>query len=102
MYKLKISELAHQDLDKIVSYIAVQLANPKAAGDFLDEVDKCYGYLKSSPMMYTKCQDKRLEKEGYRRVLIKNYVLVYKINEASKTVNILRFSYGVQDYVKLI
>lgn len=102
MYKLKISELAHQDLDKIVSYIAVQLANPKAAGDFLDEVDKCYGYLKSSPMMYTKCQDKRLEKEGYRKVLIKNYVLVYKINEASKTVNILRFSYGVQDYVKLI
>ncbi|WHH59694.1 type II toxin-antitoxin system RelE/ParE family toxin [Petroclostridium sp. X23] len=81
MYKLIISEFAHQDLDKIVSYIAVQLANPIAAGDFLDEVDKCYGHLKSNPMTYAKCQDKRLEKEGYRKALIKNYVLVYKINE---------------------
>ncbi len=53
-------------------------------------------------MMYAKCQDKRLEKEGYRKTLIKNYVLVHKINEASKTVNILRFFYGSQDYVKLI
>lgn len=52
--------------------------------------------------MYVKCQDMRLEKEGYRKVLIKNYVLVYKINEDSKTVNILRFFYGAQDYVKLI
>ena len=102
MYKLIVAELAHQDLDNIVSYIAIQLANPTAAGDFLDEVAKCYGYLKSNPMMYAKCQDKRLEKEGYRKALIKNYVLVYKINEASKTVSILRFFYSAQDYVKLI
>jgi plasmid stabilization system protein ParE len=44
MYKLVVTELAHQDLDNIVSYIAIQLANPVAASDFLDKVDKCYGY----------------------------------------------------------
>lgn len=43
MYRLIVSELAHQDLDNIVSYIVVQLANSTAASDFLDEVDKCYG-----------------------------------------------------------
>ncbi len=102
MYKLIVSELAHQDLDNIVSYIAVQLANPKAAGDFLDEVNACYGFLKSNPMMYEKCQDKRLTKEGYRKAVIKNYILVYKINEATKTVNIMRYFYGAQDYTKLI
>jgi plasmid stabilization system protein ParE len=41
MYKLIVTELAHQDLDKIVSYIAVELVNPIAATNFLDEVDKC-------------------------------------------------------------
>jgi plasmid stabilization system protein ParE len=102
MYKLIVSELAHEDLDNIVSYIAIQLANPTAAGDFLDEVGKCYDYLKSNPMIYAKCQDKRLEKEGYRKALIKNYLLVYKINETSKTVSILRFFYSAQDYIKLI
>ena len=102
MYKLIITELAHQDLDKIVSYIAVELVNPIAAGNFLDEVDKCYGFLKFNPWMYEKCQNKRLEKEGYRRAPIKNYLVVYKIEEESKTVIILRFFYGAQDYVKLI
>lgn len=71
MYKLEVSELAHQDLDKIISYIAIQLINPKAAGDFLDEVSKCYGYLRNNPLMYAKCQDKRLEREGYHKVMIK-------------------------------
>ncbi len=102
MYKLLITELADQDLDSIVSYIAVQLSNPKAAGDFLDEVTGCYGFLKSNPMMYERCQDRRLGEEGYRKAVIKNYVLVYKINEASKTVSIMRFFYGAQDYTKLI
>lgn len=57
MYKLVITELAHQDLDSIVSYIAVQLVNPKATSDFLDQVTACYGFLKNNPMMYEQCQD---------------------------------------------
>lgn len=101
MYKLVITELAHQDLDRIVSYIVVQLSNSKAAGDFLDEVTACYGFLKSTPMMYERCQDRRLGEEGYRKAVIKNYVLVYKISEESKTVSIMRFFYGAQDYTKL-
>jgi plasmid stabilization system protein ParE len=62
MYKLSISELAHQDLDKIVSYIAIELSNPTAASKFLDEVVKCYNNLKANPLMYERCQDKRLKK----------------------------------------
>ncbi|MBP2638541.1 MAG: hypothetical protein H6Q72_4448, partial [Firmicutes bacterium] len=30
-------------------------------------------------------------KEGYRKAVIKNYVLLYKINEASQTISIMRF-----------
>ena len=102
MYKLIVTEHAHQDLDKIVSYIAVELVNPIAATNFLDKVDKCYGFLKSNPWMYEKCQNKHLQKEGYRRAPINNYLLVYKIDEEFKTVSILRFFYGAQDYINLI
>lgn len=102
MYKLVVSELAHKDLDNIVSYIAVQLANPIAATNFLNEVEKCYGYLKSNPLMYERCHDARLEKEAYRKATIKNYVLVYKVDEPAKVVIIYRFFYGAQDYVKQI
>lgn len=99
-YKLYVSELAHQDLDKIVSYIAVQLANPIAAREFLNEVDKCYGFLKGNPWMYSRCQDQRLSNKGYRKIVIKNYIIVYKIDKESGIVSILRFFYGGQEYIE--
>lgn len=102
MYKLAVSELADQDLDNIISYISRQLANPKAAGDLADAVAECYSLLRDNPMIYEQCRDDRLKKEGYRKALIKNYVLVYKINESAKTVNVMRFFYSAQDYMNLI
>jgi len=85
-------------LDNIVSYIAVQLANPTAAANFLNEVEKCYGYLKSNPLIYERRHDACLEKIGYHKAIIKNYVLVYKADEAAKAVIIHRFFYGAQDF----
>jgi len=102
MYKLVVSELAHRDLDDIISYIAEELANPDAARDFIKEVIACYRNLKANPLMYEKCRDNRLKAEGYRKALIKSYVAVYKVNEEIKTVTILRFFYSARDYVKLI
>lgn len=102
MYKLVVTDLAHQDLDSIVSYIAIQLANPIAASDLLDKVDECYGYLKKNPFIYSKCYNSQLGNEGYRKAVIQNYILVYKVDEITKTVSILRFFYGARDYTKLI
>lgn len=102
MYKLVISELAHRDLDNIVLYIAVQLANPTAVTNFLDEVEKCYGYLKNNPLMYEQCHDVFFAEKEYRKANIKNYVLVYKVDERAKEVVIYRFFYGAQDYIRLI
>ena len=102
MYKLFVTELANQDLDHIISYIAVKLSNPKAAGDFLDEVTTCYSFLKSNPLMYAGCLNERLGKDGYRKAVIKNYVLVYKVDEESQTVSVMRFFYRAHDYTKLI
>lgn len=102
MYKLVVSELAHMDLDNIISYIAKELSSPVAALKFLDEVEKRYDYLKNNPYMHERCQDARLEKETYRKTTIKNYVIVYKVDESSETIVIYRFFYGAQDYVNLI
>lgn len=102
MYKLLISELAHDDLDGIVSYIAVELVNPIAAANFIKEVEKCYGYLKNTPFMYEQCRDPNLKNQNYRRAPINNYVLLYKVVEDDKVVNIYRIFYGGQDYINLI
>ena len=98
MYRLAVSELAHEDLRNIISYIKNTLCAPESAARFTDQVKQCYSRLKSSPLIYALCNDERLEKEGYRKALIKNYVLVFKIDEEKKVVNIHRFFYGREDY----
>ncbi|NLP31334.1 MAG: type II toxin-antitoxin system RelE/ParE family toxin [Clostridiales bacterium] len=102
MYKLVVSALAYQDLDSTISYIAIQLANPTVASDFLNELDKCYSHLINNPMIYPKCNNESLEKQGYRKVIIKNYILIYKVDETNKTVIVLRLFYGARDYAKLL
>lgn len=101
-YKLNVTELAHEDLSNIISYMAVELSNKPAAIHFIEEVEKCYGRLKENPLIYEECRDPRLKMEGCRKIAINHYVLVYKINEPAKTVIVYRFFYGRQDYTKLI
>lgn len=86
MYKLAVSELAHRDLDSIVSYIACELVNPDAAGDFLDEVSACYRNLKNNPMMYEKCRDNQYTALFLRRAGL------YKTDIAKSILNIRSIS----------
>jgi len=101
-YRIIEAELAIQDLDSILAYLTLSLDNPIAASAFADAVEDCYSSLEKMPLMFEVCRDPRLRVLGYHRAVIKNYVMVYKVDENAKTVNILRFFYGRQDYEKLI
>jgi len=90
-YKIVETELALQDLDSILAYIALTLANPSAAASFADEVESCYADLEKMPLMFALCHDPRLRGMGYRKAVIKNYVMVYKVDEPAGTVLIMRF-----------
>lgn len=51
------------------------------------------------PRLYSKIEKKdRLERE-YRRMVIKNYVLLYTIDECNKIVYVSHMYYGKQNYI---
>jgi len=102
MYSLDVTDSAEEDLDEIISYIADTLNAPKAASNFADEVYDCYDRLEENPYIYEECRDAKLKKESYRRAVIKNYVLLYRISEDDKSVIAHRFFYGGQDYANQI
>ena len=101
-YKLIVSKEAHRDVDQIVSYIAHELKNTKAAINFFNDVENSYRHVEENPFMYSLCGDVRLEKEGYRKIPIKNYLIIYRVDEAQKDVFVVRIIYGPRDYVKLL
>lgn len=89
MYNVIITDAAYADLDEILGYIALALANPQAAASLVRKIAACYDDLANTPYMYGQCQDPRLQALGYRRVSIQHYVMVYRVDEPGKKVYIL-------------
>lgn len=101
-YSLLMTRNASDELDEIVDYISNNLDNPTAAGDFLDKVEECYSRLADNPRIYQLCDHRDFREKGYRKVMIKNYVMIYRVDEKAHTVNILHVFFGRQDYYSII
>jgi len=97
-YKLIVSKEAHTDVDQIARYISLDLCNPSAASTFLDRVEKSYRTITENPYLYALCDDKRLQFKGYRKVIINNYLILYRIDEEKKDVYVVRVVYGPREY----
>ena len=101
-YKLIVSMEAHKDADEITDYIARELDNIQAAMSFLDDVENSYRFIGENPYMYGLCANERLKEAGYRKIPIKNYLVIYRVDEAKKQVFIVRVIYGARNYAELL
>ena len=100
MFTLEITESAERDLADITDYLGVQLANPPAAVALLDEIDSVGTALEVNPELFPLCRDSHLADLGYRKALVKAYVMIYDIDAVCGVVRILRFFHTSEDYVK--
>ena len=99
IYEIKITSSAIRGWDGIFDYIVNILGNRQAALDLAKEIEACYKKIKNHPFMYEYCNDVRLKQWGYRKAIIKNYILVYRVDDKNKIVYILRIFYGRQNYI---
>ena len=101
-FSLSIAQEAHDDTDAIVGYMVSELKNPVAASGFLDDVSNGYKTIKANPYLYSVCSDAWLAAMGVRKVVIKNYLILYRVDENRQTVFVLRIVYGGRNYVDMI
>lgn len=98
----KLTKKAKSDLDGIISYIAVELANPQAASDFadklLDNIEEARFFPESGSLVHNEF----LQIENVRKKLIGNYIMYYLPNTAEKIIYILRIVYGKQNITEIL
>lgn len=102
MYELKITSAAVKDFDESVNYLVNVLCNKKAAKDLADAFHQCQLALKANPFIYSLCTDECLSNLGYRRAILKNYIVVFKIEQSRRKVTILRLFHGSRKYQDLL
>lgn len=102
MYRLTFLPAAKQDMTNIARYISHELLNPTAADALADEMIDAAGRLCDFPYRNAVHQTIRPLKHEYRKLLVKNYIMFYWVDEKEKLITIARVIYARRDYEKLL
>ncbi|HAG10324.1 MAG TPA: type II toxin-antitoxin system RelE/ParE family toxin [Desulfotomaculum sp.] len=97
-YRVDVSEPAENDLRDIVRYISAQLSASMTALQMMDTVEEAIMGLAVMPQKCPPVTDERLAIMGYRKLLIKNYIVFFTIDEKSKVVDVERILYARRDW----
>lgn len=104
-YEVVFDPLVVDKVDEIVGYISEVLASPNTATSFLDGFDELVGNLEELPLAYPFAQDPRLAARGYRRALVGNYLVLFRVDETderSGVVLVTNVFHGSQNYRELL
>jgi len=101
-YRVDVSEPAENDLRDIVRYISAQLSAPMTATKLLDAIEEAIAGLADMPQKYPPVTDKRLASMGYRKLVVKNYIAFFTIDEKSMAVDVERILYARRDWLLIL
>jgi plasmid stabilization system protein ParE len=87
-YSVDLLSTAENDLDEICLYLSQFY--PGTVDRFLEDFGKALDYASDNPKMY---QTYDLNK-AYRRIVVGNYLVFYKIDEAEKRMKVYRVLHG--------
>lgn len=101
-YSLDLSEPAEKDLIDIVKYIASQLSSSMSAYHMMEIFEEAMVSLSDSPQKCPLIADERLSQLGYRKLIAKNYIVFFSVDEKNRVVNVERILYARRDWLRYI
>lgn len=92
-YKVKINPRAIHELDNIYEYIANEKLAPENAKGQVDRIKTAILNLTTFPQSHQERNEGRYAGKGYRQLLIDNFIAIFRIDEANKTVYVVTVQY---------
>lgn len=97
-YNLTFLPLFEEDLNRIVDYISLQLQNPKAALQLVDQVYAAIQERLPFAESFEKVVTKKDREATYYRIYVNNFMVFYVVQ--GTTMEVRRILYGRQDWKK--
>ena len=101
-YKVYISDLAKQDIRDTVSYIKNYLQESTTADKVAETILNAIFTLEDMPSRIGLVNDDRLAEKQIRGLHIKKYTAFFRMNETTKTVEIIRVLYSRRNWSVLL
>ncbi len=97
-YKIQLSIKAKKDIKNIVRYIKYELLEPSIAEKYANLTEKEIKSLEQCPQKFAIIDREIIGSDNVRKLIIKNYIAFYRINENNRIVNIERVLYGSSNW----
>lgn len=97
-YDIILTKGAKTDLEEIYKYIFENLKEPDIAEKLMRKIEKSILSLDTFPNRCMKIKAKPMN-QTYRRMVIENYIVLYKVEEEKREVVIYKISYGKRNYL---
>lgn len=97
-YKIQLSIKAKNDLQNIIMYIKNKLQEPNTAKKYAKLIKEELKTLEYNPQRFSIIKMKIKNYPIIRKLIIKNYIAFYIINEKDKIVSINRILYGASNW----
>ncbi len=91
------SEKARDDLIDIYTYIAFSLKELMTAERIYNEIISAVHTLGAFPLRNALSEQEPWRGRGLRRLSVKNFLVLYTVDEETRTVNVIRIMYGARD-----
>ena len=96
-YTVKITQQAQEQLREIVSYIHSTLQSPHTAIKILDILEREISSLSQFPNRIPLTEEEPWHSQGIHKMVVKNYLVYFWIDEDSKKVQVIGIIYGRRD-----
>ena len=87
---------------EIVRYISKKLKNPSAANNLAEEMFEAIEKTKDFPYANSALVPIRPLRFEYRKLMVGNYMILYRVEETEKLITVARVVYSKRDYGKAI
>ena len=101
-YNVYVSDSFQKDLMQIVYYIHHSLSAPFTAANFVEIIENTLYDLSLMPHRYVLVSDPYLRKKGFRKCIIKKYILFFTIDEDSKSIHVHRILHSRQNWMSIL
>ncbi|MCI9515043.1 MAG: type II toxin-antitoxin system RelE/ParE family toxin [Lawsonibacter sp.] len=101
-YRIEIGIQAQADITDIMRYIGQALLEPRTAGKLYRLLKEKILSLKQMPDRCPYEDDERLRALGIRKLLVRNYKVLYIVDTEQRVVRIARVVYAGRDISKLL
>ena len=97
-YDILLTTDALEDINEITKYIREKFASPTLAEKYFNELFDTVKSLEYMPGRFEKVTMKYIKRDNIRKIIYKNFLVFYHIDEEKQNVYILRVRYAGTDW----